>query len=155
MRSAAKWGAIVGVTIYIVSQLITFISQVTLGVAPADPSHPGILAMGCLELLLIVFAFSTSGFYTGRETQVAGFGAIAGMITFAVYGLLLALIPIGDHSTLGAAGSSGGQQSVIAIISVALYLGLAALIGWLGGRPGATRGKAIARRAHVAGNPPS
>ena len=31
----------------------------------------------------------------------------------------------------------------------------AALIGWLGGRPGATRGKAIARRVETSDNPPS
>jgi hypothetical protein len=155
MLSAAKWGAIVGVAIYLVAQAITFISQATLGAAPADPAHPGILALGCIELLLIVFAFSASGFYAGRETRVAWHGTIAGMVTFAVYDLLLALIPVGAHVTLSSGVASGNQQAIVSIVSIALYLGLAALIGWLGGRPGATRGKALARRAEAASDSPS
>jgi hypothetical protein len=150
MLSAAKWGAIVGVAIYVISQAITLIGQAALGPAPADPSHPAKYALGCLDLLLIIFAFSASGFYTGRETRVAGYGAIAGMVTFAVYGLLLALIPIGARVTLGAGAPTVGQQVVVGLAVVAIYLAIAALIGWLGGRPGASRGLASARRANEA-----
>ncbi len=42
MLSAAKWGALVGVAIYLFSQLITIAGDLMLGAgAPADPSHPG------------------------------------------------------------------------------------------------------------------
>ena len=150
MVSAVKWGAIVGVAIYIVSQAIALIGQAALGPAPADPSHPGKIALGCVDLLLIAFAFSTSGFYAGRETRVAGYGAIAGMVTFAVYGLLLGLLPLGTRVTPGAGGASPGQDVILGVVTIAVYLGIAALIGWLGGRPGAARGKAIARRADEA-----
>lgn len=149
MVSAAKWGAIVGVAIYIVSQAITLIGQIAFGFAtPADPSHPGKIALGCVDLLLIAFAFSTSGFYAGRETRVAGFGAIAGMITFAVYGLLLGLLPFGSHVTPGVGGATAGQDVVLGIITIVIFLSIAALIGWLGGRPGAARGLASARHAN-------
>ena len=151
MLSAAKWGAAVGVAVYIISQALYFIGLGTLGPAPADPSHPAKYALGCLDLLIIAFAFSTSGFYTGRETRVAGYGAIAGMVTFAVYGLLLGLIPLGARVTPGAGGATLGQDVVIGLITIVIYLGIAALIGWLGGRPGATRGKADAKRTAAAG----
>ena len=147
MLSAAKWGAIVGAAIYIVSQVITLAGQVALGTAPADPAHPGKIALGCLDLLLIIFAFSTSGFYTGRETRQAGYGAIAGMVTFAVYGALLALVPLGARTTFLAGGGTIGQQALVDLFTIILYLGLAALIGWLGGRPGASRGRAAEKRA--------
>lgn len=142
MLSAAKWGAIVGVAVYIISQALYFISLGAFGSAPADPSHPGKIALGCVSLLLIVFAFSTSGFFTGRETGLAGLGAIAGMVTFAVYGLLLTIIPFGARVTPGQGGATIGQDVLIGLITVVVYLGIAALIGWLGGRPGASRGKA-------------
>ncbi len=147
MLSAAKWGAIVGVAIYIVSQAITLIGQAALGPAPADPSHPGKIALGCVDLLLIAFAFSTSGFFAGRETRVAGYGAIAGMVTFAVYGLMLGLIPLGSRVMLAQGGATLGQDVLIGIITIVIYLCIAALIGWLGGRPGAARGLAAARHA--------
>ncbi len=151
MVSAAKWGAVVGVAIYLISQAITLLGQAALGPAPADPAHPGKIALGCIDLLLIAFAFSAAGFYTGRETRVAGYGAIAGMVTFAVYGLLLGLIPIGARATLGQGGATLGQDVLIGIITIAIYLGIAALIGWLGGRPGAARGLARTRHASEEG----
>lgn len=147
MLAAAKWGAVVGVAVYIISQAIYFIGLVALGPTPADPAHPGKIALGCLNLLIIAFAFSTSGFYTGRETRVAGLGAIAGMVTFAIYGLLIAIVPFGAQVTPGQGGNTLGQDIVLGLIIVVIYLSIAALIGWLGGRPGASRGAADARRA--------
>ncbi|MGH2505520.1 MAG: hypothetical protein ACRDID_23660, partial [Ktedonobacterales bacterium] len=110
------------------------------GNGPVDPNHPGKITLGCLELLLIIFAFSASGFYAGRETRHAGYGAIAGIVTFAVYGALISLYTFGGRASL--AGGTLGQQVVVELISVTLYLVIAALIGWLGGRPGATQGRA-------------
>lgn len=147
MRSVAKWGVIVGVAIYIASQVIYLIGQLALGATPVDPSHPGAYALRCLELLLIAFAFSASGFYTGRDTRIAGYGALAGMVTFAVYGLLLGVIPFGARVTPTQTGETLGQAIAVEIVTIGLFLSIAAFIGWLGGRPGATRGKAIASRA--------
>lgn len=156
MRSVAKWGVIVGVAIYVVSQLLYLVSALALGASPEDPSHPAGYALQCVELLLIAFAFSAAGFYTGRETRVAGFGALAGMLAFAVYGFLLAVIPIGAHVAPVSNGLTLGQEIVVEIVSVAFILAIAALIGWLGGRPGATRGKAIAAlAAATTGTPPT
>lgn len=146
MRSVAKWGVIVGVAIYAVSQLLYVVSALALGASPEDPSHPAGYVLQCVELLLIAFAFSAAGFYTGRETRVAGFGALAGMLAFAVYGLLLSIIPVGARIAPASNGLTLGQEIVVEIVSVTLILAIAAFIGWLGGRPGATRGKAIAAR---------
>ena len=146
MLSAAKWGALVGVAMYIILEVISIISLSTLGPGSIDPNHPGQITLGCLELLIILFAFSTSGFYAGRETRQAGLGAIAGMVTFAVYGVLLSIYSYGRTSSSGVSGGTIGQQVVIELISVTLYLVIAALIGWLGGRPGATQGRARAAR---------
>lgn len=146
MLSAAKWGALVGVAIYVLSQIITIVGDIALGAnTPADPSHPGKIALGCLNLLLIAFAFSTSGFYAGRETRQAGYGAIAGMVTFVVYGALLTIYTIGGRAQQS--GATLGQQIVIDLITVVFFLGIAALIGWLGGRPGSSQGRARASRA--------
>lgn len=150
MLSAAKWGALVGVAIYVVSQVITIINQVALGAGPVDPNHPAAIALGCVNLLLIVFAFSASGFYTGRETREAGYGAIAGMVTFIVYGALLSIYTVGGRVALGAGGATLGQQIVIGLITIILYLLISALIGWLGGRPGAAQGRARVNRLAAA-----
>ena len=140
MISAAKWGAIIGVVIYIVAQLLAIISDTAFPGA-LGVNNPGAISLGCLSLLLLIFAFSASGFYTGRETRIAGLGAIAGMVTFVIYGLLSAIYSVNGRP--GAPQSGGlGTTVVVDVISVALYLGLAALIGWLGGRPGAGRGRA-------------
>lgn len=147
MRSVAKWGVIVGVATYAVSQILYVISALALGASPEDPSHPAGYVLQCVELLLIAFAFSAAGFYTGRETRLAGMGALAGMLTFAIYGLLLSVIPLGAHVAPSSNGLPLGQEIVVEIVSVTLILAIAAFIGWLGGRPGATRGKAIASRA--------
>lgn len=140
MLSAAKWGALIGVAIYLVSQLITFISLTALGAGPVDPNHPARVTLGCLELLLIIFAFSASGYYAGRETRQAGYGAIAGMVTFAIYGALLSLYTYGGRNSLS--GGTLGQQVVVGVIAILLYLMVSALIGWLGGRPGASQARA-------------
>ncbi len=104
MLSAAKWGALVGVAMYIILQLDLDYLAVHAGAGSIDPNHPGQITLGCLELLLILFAFSTSGFYAGRETRQAGYGAIAGMVTFAVYGVLLSIYSYGRTSSSGRQG---------------------------------------------------
>jgi hypothetical protein len=150
MRSVAKWGVIIGVASYIVSLAIYYINYLIDGAAAPDPAHPTAVALGCLQLLVIAFAFSAAGFFAGRDSRVAGYGALAGMLTCAVYGVLRTLIPLAPQASSGAAGLTAGQQLAISIISDALILGIAALIGWLGGRPGAARGKAQAARANAA-----
>jgi uncharacterized membrane protein (UPF0136 family) len=139
LLSAAKWGALVGVATYIVAQILLVIADAAF---PGGPTvnNPAAVSLGCLSLLVLLFAFSTSGFYTGRETAVAGLGAVAGMITFVVYDALTTIYRFGPHAALGATGRGGGAGAVIAaVVAFLLYVGLAALIGWLGGRPGASR----------------
>ncbi|HLY30701.1 MAG TPA: hypothetical protein VKQ36_06710 [Ktedonobacterales bacterium] len=140
MLSAAKWGALVGVAIYIVSQILAVISNAAFPGAPTV-NNPGAVSLGCLNLMLILFAFSAAGFYTGRETGRAGLGAIGGMVSFVVYAALLAIYSVGGR-IIQSQGEGGFFGALVAsVIPVILYLGLAALIGWLGGRPGATRAR--------------
>jgi hypothetical protein len=68
------------------------------------------------------------------------------MVTFAIYGALNTAYSVNGHATPGSSGATLGQQIVIDLISVILYLLIAALVGWLGGRPGAARGRALANR---------
>ncbi|HUY77735.1 MAG TPA: hypothetical protein VMV29_13260 [Ktedonobacterales bacterium] len=150
MLSAAKWGALVGVAIYLVAQVLLLITQAAFPGA-VDVNNPGAVSLGCLSLLLLLFAFSTSGFYSGRETGVAGLGAVAGMITFVVYDALTAIYSIGGHGAQTTTRGGALGAVVVAIIAFLLYIGLAALIGWLGGRPGAARAKR--RLPALAGDP--
>jgi hypothetical protein len=152
MLSAAKWGALIGVAIYLVSQLITFISLTAFGPGPVDPAHPARITLGCVGLLLIIFAFSASGYYAGRETRQAGYGAIAGMVTFVVYGALIALYTYGGRASV--ASGTLGEQILVELVSIILYLLVAALIGWLGGRPGASQARARDARLAQQSAPP-
>ena len=77
---------------------------------------------------------------------VHGYGALAGMVTFAVYGALLTIYSYGGRAGATVSGATLGQQIVIELISIVLYLCISALIGWLGGRPGSSQGRARAAR---------
>jgi hypothetical protein len=72
------------------------------------------------------------------------------MVTFVVYGALISIYSFGGRMPLGAGGATPSQQIVIALISIVLYLIISALIGWLGGRPGAAQGRARANRLAAA-----
>jgi 4-amino-4-deoxy-L-arabinose transferase-like glycosyltransferase len=66
------------------------------------------------------------------------------MITFAVYGTLLAMYSFGGRMQMG--GANLGEQVIVGLTTVFFYLMIAAMIGWLGARPGAGQARR-ARRA--------
>jgi hypothetical protein len=147
--AAVKWGAIVGVVVYLALMACNALSNVLLAQTGANASvteHPQLLLPLCLSLFVLVFAFSAAGFYTGRETGRAEFGALAGMVALIVQ-YVLGLI--GDALTsIGSTSSSvtTPQQNVspvihllLLLVAAGLDLALAGSIGWLGGRPGAAR----------------
>ncbi len=158
MRVVLKWGALVGAVTYIVVGLVlTALALAAFGSTQASvDSNPGKLALGCVSIFLLLFSFSAAGFYTGRETLRPGLGALAGMVSFVVYAVLSSVyVPGGTTLSLGS-GSSGGtgaSQIVSAIVAGALVLGIAALMGWLGGRPGAQRGRRAKARASAETTP--
>lgn len=141
MRSTLKWGALIGVAIYILSRLlIPFISSMLLGGGPADLNHPAVLMSACLGIFLELFAFSAAGYLAGRDTLRPGLGAVAGMVAMALYDILSALYtPGGNATTVTSAAThlSTAAQFISAVVAGALVFGIAALMGWLGGRPGA------------------
>jgi hypothetical protein len=147
MRAAIKWGALVGVTSYLLVGLgLTVLGLVAFGNAPASlDTSPGKLTLGCASLFLLLFAFSAAGFFTGRETLNAGMGAIAGMVAFAIYGTLITIYAPGGSSNVLAQDTSGPGgfvlQAMAIVVTVTIPLGAAALMGWLGGRPGAMRAR--------------
>jgi hypothetical protein len=108
-----------------------------------DPTqNPSLWTLACLQFFLILFAYSAAGYYAGRETQRASTGAVAGIVTFAVYNLLGAIYVPGGGSTGPVTPS---KMSALAffltnLASLLLFLGIAAGLGWLGGKPGAARG---------------
>lgn len=147
MRAAIKWGALVGVASYLLVGLgLTVLGLVAFGNAPASlDASPGKLTLGCASLFLLLFAFSAAGFFTGRETLNAGMGAIAGMVAFAIYGTLITIYAPGGSSNVLAQDTSGPGgfvlQAMAIVVTVTIPLGAAALMGWLGGRPGAMRAR--------------
>jgi hypothetical protein len=72
-------------------------------------------------------------------------GALAGMVTFAIYGVLITIYAPGSASnvlTQDANMPGGfGMQAMALFVTVTIPLGIAALMGWLGGRPGAMRAR--------------
>jgi hypothetical protein len=144
-----KWGALVGLVTYLVVDLaLTAIGLLAFGSGPADlNTDPGKLALGCVSIFLLLFAFSAAGYFAGRETGNAGAGALAGAVAAAVYALLIQLYTPGGGGVAASAKSAntgGASESAVAtvvvlVITAVLFLGVAALMGWLGGRPGAQR----------------
>ena len=149
MRAAIKWGGLIGVASYLLVGLgLTILGVVAFGNAPATlDASPGKLSLGCASLFLLLFAFSAAGFFAGRETLNAGMGAIAGMVSFALYGVLITLYAPGSSANILAqdAESPGGPilQAMAIVVTVTIPLGIAALMGWLGGRPGAMRARKL------------
>lgn len=147
MRAAIKWGALVGVASYLLVGLgLTVLGVLVFGNGPATlDSSPGKLTLGCGSLFLLLFAFSAAGFFTGRETLNAGMGAVAGMVAFAIYGVLITVYAPGASANVlaedVAAPGGFGMQAMAIFVTVTIPLGIAALMGWIGGRPGAMRAR--------------
>lgn len=147
MRSALKWGGLIGVASYLVVGLaLTIFGAVVFGNGPASlDANPGKLTLGCVSIFLLLFACSAAGYFAGRETLNAGIGALAGLVAFAVYGVLITVYAPGSTSNVLAADTNapGGfvSQAMALFVTVTIPLGVAALMGWLGGRPGAARGR--------------
>lgn len=149
MRIALKWGVLTGASAYVVARLALTLGAVFIfGAGPGDLQHPGILLAGCLGIFFILFAFSAAGYFTGRNTRKAGMGAVAGMIAFAVYALLSFIYtPMTGPATPTPAPKPGTQalspaiEAASNITAALLILGIAALMGWLGGRPGAANAR--------------
>jgi hypothetical protein len=156
MQAALKWGALVGAASYIVAGLAIPLLAGALFGTP-DLSNPGVLTFGCLGIFVLLFGFSAAGYWTGRETLKAGMGAVGGIVALAVYAVLTRLYTPHVHAVSATAATAkvtpaGGNavgQAVAALVADAFVLGLAALMGWLGGRPGAQN----ARRAREAATP--
>lgn len=155
---AAKWGALVGAVLYLVVGLaLTALGNALFGTGAASlANNPGKLSLGCLGIFVPLFAFSAAGYLTGRETRRPGLGAVAGMIAFVVYALLIKLYLPGSGTAAPATHPARTHpatthpqpvapqlpplaQALSVFVSVTILLGLAALMGWLGGRPGAQR----------------
>jgi len=147
MRAAMKWGALIGVASYLLLGIgLTVLGVLAFGTGPASlDSSPGKLTLGCGSLFLLLFAFSAAGYLTGRETLNAGMGALAGMVAFAIYGVLITIYAPGGSANFLTADARvpGGLvlQAMAIFVTVTIPLGIAALMGWLGGRPGATRAR--------------
>ena len=153
MRFALKWGALTGLGAYVVGRLILTLGAMLLfGDGPSDLDHPGILTSACLGIFIILFAFSAAGYYTGRDTLKAGMGAVAGIVAMAVYAALSAIYTPG--ASAAATPAQPGQPAIspvaqaISLVAAALVVfGIAALMGWLGGRPGAANARKRALKA--------
>lgn len=147
MIASIKWGAIVGVGVYLAVLASTALSNVLTAEAGSGASvteHPVLLIPVCLSIFLLIFAFSAAGFYTARETGQAGLGAVAGVVAFIVQYVLtlLGTTLAGMHVAATAPAQPAANpvgEALAAIVAILLDLGLAASIGWLGGRPGAAR----------------
>lgn len=153
MKATLKWGVLVGVAAYAVADLaLTALGLMLFGTGAASvQANPGKLALGCFSLFLLLFAFSAAGFFTGRATRKSGLGAVAGMVAFVVYGLLSTVYAPGGAAGGAALATSSAATVISSLVADALFLAVAAMMGWLGGRPGAQRGrKRTAAAAEVA-----
>lgn len=142
MRPIVKWGGVFGVTTYLLAGLA--IPALSLAFFPhADNSNPGLVTFECAGIFLLLFAFSAAGYFTGRDTLNAGKGALAGMLSLAVYEALFTLYTPQSKGTAAPAGQhpNAAVQVSAFLVSTLLEFGLAALMGWLGGRPGATKAR--------------
>jgi hypothetical protein len=153
MRIAWKWGGVVGAAAYLIGTLgLTLLARLLFPGQPADVDHPGVFTLSCLGIFGLLFAFSAAGYFTGRDTLQDGLGAVAGMVALAVYYVLsllytpgaqfAAALRSGFASVPGKGATESAFADVVATASAALIVfGVAALMGWLGGRPGASNAR--------------
>lgn len=149
MIPAAKWGAITGIVTYLVVAIVlTVVGNLLFGTGAATlEANPGKLAFGCLSIFLLLFAFSAAGFFTGRETLRGGLGALSGMVAFAIYAALFAIYSPGGGGVAAATpapnspANSAVAQAIGLLAALVVLLLIAAMMGWLGGRPGAQRAR--------------
>jgi hypothetical protein len=152
MRDVFKWGGLVGAATYLLGTVgLTLLGRVLFPGQPVDVNHPGVLTLSCLGIFGLLFAFSAAGYFAGRDTLQDGYGAVAGMVALAVYYVLSLLYTPGAKfaAALSAGGAAPGKSAVegafaraVAFVSAALIVfGIAALMGWLGGRPGANNAR--------------
>src|SRR5690242_2057528 len=158
MRAAALWGSVTGLGAYLILRL--GLALLLFGSGSADLDHPGIFASSCLGIFALLFAFSAAGYFAGRDSLRAGMGALAGVISVAVYAALSAIYTPQAGGSGGAASPAPGAQALPAaaqvastIVAAALVFGVAALMGWLGGRPGAQNGRRRLAAAHKVTSP--
>lgn len=142
-----KWGAIVGAAVYLAGIALGFFNQVLLAGGTTDATQrPILLVPICLGFFVLLFACSAAGFYTGRETGLAGMGAVAGMVVYIVSNLLtIVYLPGRGFGAASLAGASDATNFIYGIIGLLLDLGIAGCMGWLGGRPGARRSPLAAK----------
>jgi hypothetical protein len=146
MTSALKWGALVGVSSYLILTIgLTLLNYFLFGNSPSDLNHPGTLAFACFGIFGILFAFSAAGYFTGRETRRVGWGVTSAMLALIVYYVLGLIYSPGrgsmsDTSTAGTANHmSLAAQVLSSIVAALIVLLIAAGMGWLGARPGIQR----------------
>jgi hypothetical protein len=155
MMSAAKWGALVGAGSYVILIIgLTLLSSILFGTSPADFNHPGPLTLACLGIFGILFAFSAAGYFTGRETHQARWGAISAIIALSVYYVLSLIYTPGRGSATGSPATSAGKlpavaQALSVIAAATFVLLIAATMGWLGARPAVQQAEAKRRRQNA------
>ena len=146
LKRVAKWGAVIGLGSYLVAQLgLDLLNIVAFGAGSADIGHPESFSLACLGIFGLLFAFSAAGYFTGRETLRAGWGALAAALALVIYSALSALYTPQATPTAAPTPHATGGAAAAALVAKAvaglLTLGVAALMGWLGGRPGAANAR--------------
>ena len=139
MRAVLKWGALTGIGAYVITRIgFTYAALYAFGAAPAGPNNPGPIMFGCIGIFVILFMFSAAGYYAGGATRSAGIGALAGLLSCAVYAAASAVYTPGQAASTAVTGAGNSTTRIVtqAVAAVAVF-GIAALMGWLGGRPGA------------------
>jgi len=159
MRAAALWGGVTGLGAYLILRLgLALLTVLLFGSGSPDLDHPGIFTSNCLGIFALLFAFSAAGYFAGRDSLRAEMGALAGVISVAVYAAFSALYTPLASGSAGAAPAPApatqplpaAAQAASTIVAATLVFGIAALMGWLGGRPGARNGRRQLAAAHKA-----
>jgi tryptophan-rich sensory protein len=137
MLAGLKWGAIVGVAVYVVALAFDVLAIWLTGSGPATINdRPALLIPVCGVIFAILFACSAAGFYVARETGVVGHAAFAGVVVLVVqYVLGQIYSPVARNPATHAPVTAVGV--IATLIAGLLVIGIAACMGWLGGRPGA------------------
>jgi hypothetical protein len=156
MTSALKWGALVGVSSYLILTIgLTLLNSLLFGTSPTDLNHPGSLAFACLGIFGILFAFSAAGYFTGRETLKVGWGVSSAMLALIVYYVLGLIFTPGRGAGGGTSAASMTNHLPLAaevlssLVAAIIVLLIAAGMGWLGARPGIQQAEKRLRQSAV------
>ncbi len=135
IKSAMKWGGILGLSSYVFSIIINIIEGLIFKSGGTNvQTNPGLLIPICMGLFILVFATYIAGYLPASETGkyrpgVAG-ALISYILSFVLAKIYLPNLP--GSPTVTQTNSNGAATVITGVVGFILVLLIITGVGWLG-----------------------